>query len=204
MVIDPGGTKKEGSPVPDPDPIERPVPPHLEEILSPAAIRDGIAATAGKVAAWCREVLEADGRQVLAVCVLRGGVFFFSDLLQQLPVTVEPAFCRCASYAKEANHAPEARVEVDLYDLSLAGRSVLLVDNICDTGRTLRTLTARCAREGAAAVRSVSLILRVRAGALARPDWSVFELEDPAWLVGYGLRDRDHLMNYPAIYRVAP
>src|SRR5262245_45209279 len=142
------GTRGEEGRVTDPARIQRAVPPYLEEILTPAAIREGIAAKAGSVAAWCREVLEAEGRQVLAVCGLRGGVFLFSDLLQQLPVTVEPAFCRCASYAKDANDAPEARVEVDLYDLSLAGRSVLLVDNICDTGRTLRSLTGRCAQEG--------------------------------------------------------
>jgi hypoxanthine phosphoribosyltransferase len=202
MVKDAGRDKGGEGRATDQDRIRRAVPPYLEEILSPAAIREGIAAAAERVAAWCRAVLDTEGKQVLAVCVLRGGIFFFSDLLQQLPVTVEPAFCRCASYAKHENDAPQAWVEVELYDLALAGRFILLVDNICDSGRTLQTLTARCAGEGAAAVRSVSLIRRVRADALARPDWSVFEIADPAWLVGYGLRDRDCLMNYPGIYRV--
>ena len=47
------------------------------------------------------------------------------------------------------------------------------------------------------------LIRRVREDSLCHPDWHVFEVRDPAWLVGYGLRDRDSLMNYPAVYRVA-
>lgn len=182
--------------------MNRPIPPYLQEIFSPSAIRDGIAPVAAEVADWCGETLENTGDQVLAVCVLRGGVFFFSDLLQRLPVTVEPAFCRCASYAKDANDLPDPRVEIDMLGLAVRGRSVLLVDNICDTGRTLQALRERCSAEGAATVRSVTLIRRVRDDAVTRPDWHVFAVEDPAWLAGYGLRDRDGLMNYPSVYRV--
>ena len=183
--------------------MNRSVPPYLEEMFSPTAIRDGIASVAADIAAWCRDVLASTGEQVLALCVLRGGVFFFSDLLQQIPATVEPAFCLCASYAKDENDRPNSRVEVELYGLAPAGRSVLLVDNICDTARTLQALTARCIEEGAAAVRSATLIRRIRDDALACPDWHVFAVQDPAWLAGYGLRDKGRLMNYPSVYRVA-
>jgi hypoxanthine phosphoribosyltransferase len=184
-------------------PTERAVPAHLQVLFTPAVIQAAIEPVAASVGDWCRSVLAASGEQVLALCVLRGGVFFFSDLLQRVPVSVEPAFCRCASYAKDANGQPDPRVDVDLYGLGLAGRSVLLVDNICDTGRTLQALAARCAAEGAAAVRSITLVYRRRGDPRHRPDWHVFAVNDPAWLAGYGLRDGNRLMNYPTVYRVA-
>lgn len=183
-------------------PGERAVPEHLEELLPEAAIRAETARVARDVSAWGTGVLSGTGRQALAVCVLRGGVFFYSDLLQRLTVTVEPAFCRCRSYAAGENGRQRREVEIDMYDLELAGRSVLLVDNICDSGRTLKVMTERCVREGVAEVRSVTLVRRVRDDALCQPDWHVFEVSDPAWLAGYGLRDRDALMNYPTVYRV--
>jgi hypoxanthine-guanine phosphoribosyltransferase len=88
---------------------------------------------------WAEAARAQSGRQALALCVLRGGVFFFSDLLIACPVTVEPAFCRCRSYEANVDGVAAATVEVGLEDPAApcAGRHVLVVDDICDSGRTL-------------------------------------------------------------------
>lgn len=44
---------------------------------------------AGKIRHWAKDVHENDGQQVLAICLLRGGVFFFSDLLKEIPYTIQ-------------------------------------------------------------------------------------------------------------------
>ena len=84
-------------------------------------------------------------QQVLAICVLRGGVFFFADLLKET-YTVEPSFCRAMSYSSEDNtQGNEFRLVVEPAEMK--GRYVLLVDDICDSGKTLKKFTQICIRE---------------------------------------------------------
>ena len=98
---------------------------------------------------WIIEAEERTGLPVLAVCVLRGSVCFYTDLLLNIPSSVEIAFCRAQSYSI-ANNSQEKGVKVNISDLQPAGRAVLLIDDICDSGSTLLTLKDMVSDLGAA------------------------------------------------------
>lgn len=154
---------------------------------------------AGQLDKWAGEI--TNGRLLLAVCLLRGGVFFYSDVLQRMRHSVEPAFCRAWSYAKGRNLAPEGSVRLDWQGLALQGRDVVLIDNICDSGRTFAVAADQATAAGARSVRTLAIVRRVRADAVHAPTLCGFYYSGPEWLVGYGLRDGEACANFPEIYR---
>lgn len=182
--------------------MRRSLPPHLDEIYPRPAIDDRLDALACTVDAWANEAQANSGSTLLTVCILRGGVFFFSDLLQRLVTSVEPAFCRAWSYTKGMNGACEENLRLDWHGTKLAGRDVLLVDNICDSGRTLAVAWAQAVEAGARSVRSITLVQRARADAVHSPTLAGFVYQGPEWLVGYGLRDGEARSNLPSVYRI--
>ena len=131
--------------------------------------------------------------------MLQGGVSFFSGLLR----SVEPAFCRGHAYRKGMNADAAAELAVDFPD-SVAGRAVLLVDNICDSERTLAELTRLCCDRGAAEARAAVLIHRRHDDAQFTPHHAAFHHHGPGWLAGFGMRDGDAAMNFPAVFSVRP
>lgn len=179
------------------------LPAHLAPAYEPAAIRARIAELAAELDPWAAQVRTGTGRQLLALCVLRGGVFFFSDLLQAMTESVEPAFCRCHAYRKGVNGAAAAELQIEFAD-PVAGSAVLLVDNICDSGRTLAELSRHCRERGADEIRTAVLIHRRRADSRFTPDYAGFAYPGPEWFAGYGLRDGDVAMNFPTVFRVIP
>jgi hypoxanthine phosphoribosyltransferase len=166
------------------------IPAHLHKLYDEAEITEALARLAEEVDRWASGAEARTGRPLLALCVLRGGVFFFGDLMLRLSRSVEPAFCRAFSYAKTENGAPLERMFVDWQQLRPEGREVVLVDNICDSGRTLLHVDGWLRMQGARRVRSVTMVHRLRADAVARPDLTGFVYEGEEWLVGYGMRDQ--------------
>ena len=177
------------------------LPPHLEAVYGPDDIRAQVTGVAARLDPWAAEVRTQSGRHLLAVCILRGGVFFFSDLLQAMHESVEPAFCRCHAYRKGVNADAAAELQID-FPVAVAGRAVLLVDNICDSGRTLAEVVRLCQERGAAEVRTAVLIHRLRADSRLTPDHMAFTYPGTEWFAGYGLRDGDAAMNFPTVFRV--
>lgn len=182
--------------------MRRSLPSHLDEIYPRAAIDERLDALACTVDGWAREAQDNVGAPLLTVCILRGGVFFFSDLLQRLVTSVEPAFCRAWSYAKGVNGTCEENLRLDWHGTQLTGRDVLLVDNICDSGRTLAVAWTQAVEAGARSVRSITLVQRARPDAVHSPTLAGFVYEGTEWLVGYGLRDGEARTNLPSVYRI--
>lgn len=166
------------------------IPAHLEILHDEAAIHAALDRLAPEVDRWADGAEARTGRPLLALCVLRGGVFFFSDLMLRLTRSVEPAFCRAYAYAKTQNGAPLEQMHVDWQKLDPRGREVVLVDNICDSGRTLLHVNAWLLMQGARRVRTATMVHRLRADAAAAPDATGFTHEGDEWLVGYGMRDQ--------------
>ncbi|MGC4073241.1 MAG: phosphoribosyltransferase family protein [Nibricoccus sp.] len=180
----------------------RTLPPHLELLYPRSAINARLETLAEEIDAWAAESLLFTQQSLLAVCVLRGGVFFFSDLLQHMRQSVEPGFCRASSYSPAKNDSPENTLQLDWHGLKATGRDVLLVDNICDSGRTLATCQQTLVAGGAHSVRTVVCVHRHRDDSTHTPTLAGFAYEGTEWLAGYGLRDRQNCMNHPEIYRV--
>ncbi len=179
----------------------RQIPDHWVPFASAADVRRQVNQLGLTLGDWATNARTQSGRQPLALCVLRGGVFFFSDLLLACPVTVEPAFCRCRSYEANQNGVVAQSVEVTLDDPgAIAGRHVLVVDDICDSGRTLNLLTQRLKELGAAEIEVAVCVHRIRSDSQFQPRWCAFSYDGPEWFAGYGMEDANHCMNFPGLY----
>jgi hypoxanthine phosphoribosyltransferase len=180
----------------------RALPEHLEVLYPRDVIQARLRELAPVLDTWARASLRETDAPLMALCVLRGGVFFFSDLVQGMLQSVEPAFCRAASYARAANASQSDQVQFTMGDIEVRGRDVVIIDNICDSGRTFQVAMESVLRHGARSARTVALIYRQRADSLFRPTLNAFEYDQEDWLAGYGMRDKGALMNYPEVYRV--
>jgi hypoxanthine phosphoribosyltransferase len=139
----------------------------------------------------------ADGT-LLLVGVLKGAVFFLADLMRAIEVPVEVDFMAVASYGSATDSSGVVRILKDL-DAVIAGRDVLIVEDIVDSGLTLqyllRNLGARdprtlgvCALLTKPARREVELPIR----------YVGFEIPD-TFVVGYGLDHDEHHRNLPFV-----
>ena len=84
------------------------------------------------------------GKEPLLVCVLKGAVFFLSDLMRRIETPCEVDFMAVASYGSATDSSGVVRILKDL-DAAIEGRHVLIVEDIVDSGLTLpRSRSARC------------------------------------------------------------
>lgn len=167
-----------------------PLPDHLELLHDSDAIDKALQGLGTEMDKWAAGAEARTGKMLLAVCILRGGVFFFSELLLRMTFSVEPAFCRAYAYAKTKNGEPLDKMFCDWQGLDPVGREVMLVDNICDSGRTLLHVDRWLRMQGVRHVRSVTMVHRQRDDAMIAPDVTGFTYPGDEWLVGYGMRDQ--------------
>jgi hypoxanthine phosphoribosyltransferase len=126
------------------------------------------------------------GKSPLFLGVMNGALFFLGDLLRAVDLDhIEISCVRLASYAGAKSTGKLHGL--DALDDSIAGRHVLIVDDILDTGRTLSALSARLKKLGAADVKICVLLEKKRRHEIpVRADWTGFIIEDK-FVVGYGL-----------------
>ena len=139
-----------------------------------------------------------EGRDLFLVGVLKGAVFFLSDLMRAISVPSEVDFMAVASYGSSTDSSGVVRILKDL-DASIEGREVLIVEDIVDSGLTLsyllRTLKARdpkslevCALLTKPERRKVDLPIR----------YVGFEIPN-RFVVGYGLDHAERYRNLPYV-----
>jgi hypoxanthine phosphoribosyltransferase len=142
-----------------------------------------------------------DGKEPLFLGVMNGALFFLGDLLRAVDLDhVEISCIRLASYAGMSSTGNlRGLVDVDALGKSVAGRRVLIVDDILDTGRTLSALAARLKKLGVADVKiCVLLEKRHRREVAVRADWTGFKIANQ-FVVGYGL---DHDGRYRTLKQI--
>ena len=117
---------------------------------------------------------------------MNGALFFLADLLRVVDLDhVEISCVRLASYAGTLSTGNLRGL--DVLGKSVAGRHILIVDDILDTGRTLSALAARLKKLGAADVKICVLLEKRRTHEIPiRADWTGFKITDQ-FVVGYGL-----------------
>lgn len=176
------------------------VPRHFQRIYSAAEIASSVARLGGQISGWAEEVWRASHSDLLAIPVLRGGIFFFADLVRKVSGSVEIAAAQTRAYEVGQNAVQSTGVQVNIGDVPAKGRSILLVDDICDSGRTLEALSQSLLKAGATEVRSAVLIHRVVDQKTIEPEYVGFRYEGPEWFVGYGMEDGHRYRNLPDIY----
>jgi hypoxanthine phosphoribosyltransferase len=132
--------------------------------------------------------------------VLKGAFVFMSDLARQIDLPVEVDFMAVASYGSSTKTSGIVRIVKDL-DLDLTGRHVLLVEDIVDSGLTLRWLRRNLASRDPASVEVCALLLKE---GLQREDPDIryvgFRIP-PDFVVGYGLDVAERHRNIPEVRR---
>lgn len=177
------------------------LPRNYVECYSADAIAAVVRNIALDITDWAQQIRQETHTDILAVPVLRGGIFFFADLMRQVRGSVEVSPARARAYHSETNTLrPEGKVDIVLDESTVRGRSILLVDDICDSGVSLREFTNYLREIGVREVKSVVLIRRVIENSAYRPDWIGFNHVGPEWFVGYGMDDSNRWSNLPDIY----
>ncbi|MEY4134432.1 MAG: hypoxanthine phosphoribosyltransferase [Saprospiraceae bacterium] len=141
------------------------------------------------------------GKMPLFLSILNGAFVFTADLLRACPIECEVAFLRMASY--RGMHSTGDVVTVLGLDKAIAGRHVIIVEDIIDTGRTMTRLMADLGAERPASIAIAALLSKP--DALETPlniDFLGFEIPEK-FVLGYGL-DYDGIgRNLPDIYQLA-
>jgi hypoxanthine phosphoribosyltransferase len=135
--------------------------------------------------------------RLICVGVLKGSVFFLVDLLKRLTVPLSLDFFQTSSYASGTTPG-EIRIKKDV-DLALRGNDVLLIEDIVDTGYTLRTILDLLRFRGARSVRLCALLDKAEAREVDVPiDYCGFTIPN-LFVVGYGLDFGERYRNLPFI-----
>lgn len=154
-----------------------------------------------RIAELGKEITEDyQGRAPLLVGVLKGAFVFMSDLARQIDLPVEVDFMSVASYGSSTKTSGVVRIVKDL-DLDLVDRHVLIVEDIVDSGLTLRWLRRNLASRNPASVEVCALLLK---DGLQRedPDLKYTGFKIPGdFVVGYGLDVEQRYRNLPSIRR---
>lgn len=178
--------------------------PDVKQILLTAEqIHSRVAEMAERIAADYRD------REPVLVGVLDGAVVFLADLMRALPLPVRVDFVKWSSYGDGSSSSGEVQLLKDL-SFSVEGRHVLVVEDIVDTGLTLRYLMENMETREVASLAVAALLDKPsRRKVPVKLDYVGFEVSDE-FVVGYGLDYAQRYRNLPyvavlkpEIYRVA-
>lgn len=141
------------------------------------------------------------GRDLLLIGILKGACIFLSDLSRRLEMPVQIDFVRLASYGQKDSSSGTVAITKDI-ELSVAGRHVLVVEDIIDTGLTLAWYLDYLKKLNPASVKTCAMIdKKERREVDVAVDYVGISV-DGGFLVGYGLDFAEKHRNLPAIYEV--
>ena len=176
-------------------------PSTLEDIdhvlLSPEEIQKKVRALAAEISR------DYAGEEVRLVGILKGVAFFMTDLMRELEVPVSTDYMFITKYVRNGSDTDAVRILKDL-DHPIQGRHVLLVEDIVDTGITLRYILNYLRARKPASLRVCTLLDRRARRLVEQPlDYVAFEIPDE-YVVGYGLDYRELYRNLPYICVLKP
>ena len=138
------------------------------------------------------------GRELVLVCVLKGAVFFCSDLMRRLEVPCQVDFMAVASYGSQTETSGVVRILKDL-EAPIAGRDVLIVEDIVDSGLTLNYLLRNLRAHGPRSLEVCALLTKPeRRENEVDCRYVGFEIPN-RFVIGYGLDFAERYRNLPYI-----
>jgi hypoxanthine phosphoribosyltransferase len=174
-------------------------------LVTEEQIRDKITELAKQVAHDYVERCPGTGRStdLLLVGVLKGAVMFMTDLARALPLPVQLEFMAVSSYGSATSSSGVVRILKDL-DRDIAGRHVLIVEDIIDSGRTLSWLLKNLEARGPASLEVCTLLRKPDA---VKVDVTVryvgFDIPNE-FVIGYGLDYAERYRDLPYIGTLDP
>jgi hypoxanthine phosphoribosyltransferase len=129
-------------------------------------------------------ICEKHGGGIVFVCVMKGGFMFFSDLIKKINYPIEVDFIKCSSY--NGFEQKELEIHYDI-EVDVTDKTVFIVDDILDTGGTMKVLIKHFKKLGAKQVETVSAVYKEN---LDFPN-HFFIYKQPEnvnpWYIGYGM-----------------
>jgi len=140
-------------------------------------------------------------KELILIGVLNGAFIFMADLVKNLTLPVQIDFVRLASYGSRTRSQGKIRVTKSV-ELPLAGKEILVVEDIVDTGLTLEFLRNLLEKEGPKSIRFCALIdKKERRQVPINVDYTGFRVTE-GFIVGYGLDFNEQYRNLPALYQL--
>lgn len=138
------------------------------------------------------------GKQITFICILKGSVFFTVDLAKRIDTDVRLEFIRVSSYGGDTVSSGEIKMKLDLKD-SIQGKDVVVIEDIIDTGRTLKYLVEYLELKKPNSIRLCTLLnKKERRVCDVDVDYIGFEIPDE-FVIGYGLDYDEKYRNLPYI-----
>jgi hypoxanthine phosphoribosyltransferase len=139
-----------------------------------------------------------EGRSLMLIGVLKGAVFFLSDLMRYIDVPVEVDFMAVASYGSATDSSGVVRILKDL-DVAIEGRDVLIVEDIVDSGLTLQYLIRNLGSRNPRSLEVCALLCKPDRRKVDLPTRYVgFQIPN-RFVVGYGLDYDERHRNLPYV-----
>jgi hypoxanthine phosphoribosyltransferase len=172
-------------------------------LLSSDAIQAKVAELGAQVGEDYRETIDANGQDLLLVTVLKGAVFFVTDLARAIPLPTQLEFMAVSSYGSSTSSSGVVRILKDL-DRDINDRDVLIVEDIVDSGLTLSWLLRNLATRHPRSLRVCTLMRKPDA---VRDDVDIayvgFDIPNE-FVVGYGLDYAERYRDLPYIGTLDP
>jgi len=144
-----------------------------------------------------------DGRELVVVCILKGAFMFLSDLIRHLRMPVQVDFVRLASYGSGMKTCGKIEITKDV-EIPLEKKDVLIIEDIIDSGRTLKFLKDHLALSNPRSIKVCALLdKKARREVEMEADYLGTDVDD-VFIVGYGIDFNEHYRYLPEIYYVTP
>ena len=172
-------------------------------LLSSETIQKKVAELGAQIGEDYRETIDANGQDLLLVTVLKGAVFFVTDLARKIPLPTQLEFMAVSSYGSSTSSSGVVRILKDL-DRDINERDVLIVEDIVDSGLTLSWLLRNLATRHPRSLRVCTLMRKPDA---VRDDVDIayvgFDIPNE-FVVGYGLDYAERYRDLPYIGTLDP
>ena len=146
-----------------------------------------------------------EGKNPTMICILKGAIMFYTDLLRSMDIPLSMDFMAVSSYGNKTKSSGEVEIRKDL-STSIENKHVIIVEDIVDSGFTLRYLTRMLKSRGAASIKLCTLLDKPNhraPGITLKADYSGFEVGNE-FVVGYGLDYAECYRNLPYIGILKP
>lgn len=165
----------------------------LELLIDPETIADRVRTTAAQI----NQAYE--GQELTILMILKGAVCVTADLIRELQVPFKLEAIKASSYGENGTKRGSLKIS-GLDNLDLTGKHLLVVDDIFDSGHTMKTVVEQLEMKQPASVKSLVLLEKKIPRAISyRPDFALFAIEN-RFVVGYGLDYKELYRGLPGIY----
>jgi hypoxanthine phosphoribosyltransferase len=169
--------------------------PELKRVFSREQIDDQVKILARRISQ------DYGNRDLVLIGVLNGVFIFFADLTRYITIPIHLDFVRVASYGSDCRSSGQIVMTKDI-EIDIKNKDALIVEDIADSGLTLKWLTDYIWSKGAHSVKTCVLINKLERRNLTVPlEYVGFDV-DEGFLVGYGLDYAGQYRNLPEIYHL--